>query len=241
MNKRRPFVILNSAITADGKTDAVVRQGATISSPQDMERVDQLRADCDAIMVGGRTLLGDDPRLTVKSETLRAARQARGMSENPIKVGVVTEANLKHDSRFLATGPARVIIFTTSRTPAAQLEALHARGAEVAVLGETRVDLPSALAYLWRAGVKRLLVEGGGTLNAELLRRELVDEIYLYIAPLVFGGATAPTLVDGAGFSPADVIRLELRNVERRPDAGILINYLVTGKGRWHGESPQTD
>jgi 2,5-diamino-6-(ribosylamino)-4(3H)-pyrimidinone 5'-phosphate reductase len=241
MNKRRPFVILNSAITADGKTDAVARQGATISSPQDKERVDRLRAECDAIMVGGRTLLGDDPRLTVKSERLRAARRARGLSENPIKVGVVTEANLKHDSRFLTMGPARVIIFTTWRTGTAQLEALHTRGAEVMRMGETRVDLPSALEYLWREGVRRLLVEGGGTLNAELLKLELVDEIYLYIAPLVVGGATAPTLVDGAGFSLADVIRLELRNVERLPDAGILANYSVIKKGREYGESPQTD
>src|SRR5512135_3135778 len=112
----RPFVFINVAMTADGKIDTFERKGAAISSPRDKERVDRLRASADAIMVGGKTLLGEDPKLTVKSETLRAERVARGLSPNPVKVGVVTEANLKADSQFLNTGPAEIVIFTTRRT-----------------------------------------------------------------------------------------------------------------------------
>ena len=223
----RPYVILNVAVTADGKTDTVARQGATISSAQDAERVDRLRAASDAIMVGGRTLLGDDPRLVVKAEALRAERRARGVPENPIKVGVITRANLKLDSRFLTVGPAQIMIFTTHQTDQAQIDKLREYGVQVTVTSEQRIDLRAVLAALKRAGVHRLLVEGGGTLNAELLRLELVDEIYLYMAPLIFSGATAPTLADGVGWSRVDATHLELRGVDLLPDHGILVHYLV--------------
>lgn len=122
MPLERPFVIINVAVTADGKTDTVARRGAKISSPQDLARVDRLRAESDAIMVGGRTLLGDDPRLTVKSAELRAARRARGLTENPLKVGIASNAALRLDSRFLTAGPARVLLFTTAQ---ANLPYLH--------------------------------------------------------------------------------------------------------------------
>ncbi len=163
----RPFVTLNVALTADGKTDTVARRGATISSPQDLTRVDRLRAESDAVLVGGRTLLGDDPRLTVKSADLRAERRARGLEENPIKVGIVSNADLRLDSRFLTAGPAQVMLFTTQRTGPAQIIRLRERGAQVFVMGERRVDLVATFHRLREHGVKRLLVDGGGTLNAE--------------------------------------------------------------------------
>jgi len=227
MTLDRPFVTLNVAVTADGKTDTLARRGAAISSPQDMARVDRLRAESDAILVGGRTLLGDDPRLTVKSAELRAERRARGLTENPIKVGIASNAELRLDSRFLTAGPARVMLFTTQQTDPAQIARLTQTGADVFVLGETRVDLVAALRFLQESGVGRLLVEGGGTMNAELLRLGLVDEVYLYIAPLIFGGATAPTLADGPGLPRDAAIRLKLCSVERLDDEGILICYLI--------------
>ena len=227
MSDDRPHVILNAAITADGKTDTIARRGAAISSALDMARVDRLRANSDAIMVGGHTLLGDDPRLLVKTAALRAERLARGHAENPIKVGVVTNANaLKIDGRFMTFGPARKIIFTTTQTNPAQIERLHERDVEVVVLGDQRVDLARVLLHLKQAGVQRLLVEGGGTLNAELLRLHAVDEIQLYIAPLIFGGATAPTFVGGAGRLRDEAIRLQLTAVEQVDERGIVVHYV---------------
>jgi hypothetical protein len=102
----RPYVTLNVAMTVDGKTDTIARKGAAISSAIDRERVDRLRAESDAVIVGGHTLLGDDPSLTVKSEILRANRLSRGLEENPIKVGIVTNASLRLDSRFMTIGKA---------------------------------------------------------------------------------------------------------------------------------------
>ena len=222
----RPYVVLNVAMTADGKTDTIARSGAAISSPQDMERVDRLRAESDGIMVGGHTLLGDDPRLTVKSERLRRERVKRGLEANPVKVGVVTRANLRPDSRFLTAGSGRVMVFTTMQTEAAQIDLLRQQGVQVFVMGEQRVDLSAALTELKQAGIRRLLVEGGGRLNEELLRLGLVDEIRIYIAPLIFGGAQAPTFAGGPGLKRAAAIRLQLVEVENLGDGGIVLHYL---------------
>ena len=230
MNDKRPYVILNVATTVDGKTDTFARRGAAISSPRDLERVDGLRASSDAIMVGGNTLLGDDPRLIVKSATRRAERLAQGLLENPIKVGVVTQANLRPDSRFLTVGPARVMIFTTVRTSAEEMAQLREAGTEVFVMGDQRVDLASMMDCLKQNGIERLLVEGGGTLNLELLKQGLVDEINVYIAPLIFGGASAPTFADGIGLPRDQAIQLQLVGVENLGDSGVLLRYLIAPK-----------
>jgi 2,5-diamino-6-(ribosylamino)-4(3H)-pyrimidinone 5'-phosphate reductase len=235
MSGERPFVVLNTAMTADGKIDTVARRGAVISSANDLERVDRLRAESDAIMVGGHTLVGDDPRLNVKSPLLRAARVARGLPENPIKAGVITKVEdpgsgagtLLDTSRFITTGPARVVVFTTEQTDDVQIARMASLGVEVLVVGERRVDLPAALRLLREMGVGRLLVEGGGTLNAELFRQRLVDEIYLYIAPLIFGGVDAPTLAGGMGLQREEAIRLRLLDLEKMEDGAILLHYDV--------------
>src|ERR1700716_1884528 len=109
----RPYVILNVAASVDGKIDTFERHGAAISSVRDRARVDELRASVDAVMVGGHTVVDEDPRLTVKSAELRAERLARGVPENPAKVGVISSLDLvKPDGRFVTEGPARVIVFT---------------------------------------------------------------------------------------------------------------------------------
>jgi len=221
----RPFVFINVAMTADGKIDTFERKGAAVSSSRDKERVDQLRAEADAIMVGGRTLLDEDPKLTIKSEARRAERAARSLSPNPVKVGVVTEANIKADSQFLTAGPADIVIFTTQRTSKEHLALLKSRRADVYVDQAERVDLQSALATLKDLGIRRLMVEGGGTLNFELLRLGLVDEVTMYIAPLVFGGESAPTLAAGSGLKRSEAIPLKLVESETWEDGGVLIKY----------------
>src|SRR5687767_4314813 len=182
----RPFVFINVAMTADGKIDTFERKGAAISSQHDKERVDRLRAESDAVMVGGRTLLVEDPKLTVKSEILRTERVARGLSANPAKVGVVSNATLQPGSNFLTAGPARVLILTTSQTSDQQIKMLTAAGAQVFVNDGAQVDLAAMMEILSTQGIRRLMVEGGGTLNFELLKRGLVDEITAYVAPLIF-------------------------------------------------------
>ena len=222
----RPYVRINVAMTADGKIDSVARRGASISSEADWARVDQLRADSDAVVIGGRTLLGDDPRLTVESPELRTARLARGLPENPAKGGVVTVAELRLDSRFLTSGPARRLLYTTSRTAPEHIARLTAAGAEVFILGAEQVDLAGVMASLFEQGLRQVLVEGGGTLIAELLRLDLADELTVYVAPCVFGGASAPTLADGPGFAPESAPRLVLDSHEVLDrQGGLVLHY----------------
>lgn len=221
----RPYVFINVAMTADGKIDTFQRKGSAISSELDKERVDLLRSEADAIMVGGRTLLDEDPKLTVKSEALRAERVARGLLPNPIKVGVVTEARLNPDSDFLKTGPANIVIFTTRWTSKHHVSLLKSLGVDVYVDDSEKVNLPKALETLKELGVERLMVEGGATLNFELLRLGLVDEINAYMAPMIFGGANAPTMVSGPGFERSDAIPLNLVNVEWWEDGGVVLKY----------------
>jgi len=221
----RPFVFINVAMTADGKIDTFARKGAAISSQRDKERVDQLRAESDAVMVGGKTLLDEDPKLTVKSEALRAGRVARGLAPNPIKVGIVTKAGLDPHSKFLHEGNAKVVIFTTYQTSKEELAFLRSQGADVYTDHHDKVDLKSALATLKELGIHRLMVEGGATLNFELLRLGLVDEITAYMAPMIFGGASAPTMVAGSGLERSDAIPLKLIHVENWDDGGVLLKY----------------
>jgi 2,5-diamino-6-(ribosylamino)-4(3H)-pyrimidinone 5'-phosphate reductase len=208
----RPFVFINVAMTADGKIDTFQRRGAPISSARDRERVDRLRAE--------------DPKLTVKSEVLRQARLGRGLSPNPIKVGVVSEAHLAPDSQFLTAGPAKIVIFTTRRTSKHHASLLESFGVDVHVDDSEKVNLPRALQTLKQMGVERLMVEGGATLNFELLRQGLVDEVTAYVAPMIFGGASAPTMAAGPGLERSNAIPLKLVSAETWEDGGVLLKYI---------------
>lgn len=226
----RPFVFINVAMTADGKIDTFARKGAAISSQRDKERVDKLRAESDAVMVGGRTLLDEDPKLTVKSESLRTGRVACGLSPNPVKVGIVTKAEFDSHSKFLYEGNAKVVIFTTKKTSTEQLSFLRSQGVEVFVHEGERVDLQMMMQALHELGVKRLMVEGGATLNFELIRLGLVDEVSAYVAPMIFGGESAPTMAAGLGLERGEAIHLQLIRVENWNDGGVLLHYKVEKK-----------
>ncbi|MBI3165043.1 MAG: dihydrofolate reductase family protein [Anaerolineales bacterium] len=221
----RPYTFINVAMTADGKIDTFERKGSAISSAKDKQRVDELRAAADGILVGGRTLLDEAPKLTVKSEALREGRVRQGRSPNPIKVGAATVADIPKDSDFIKAGDSRKVIFTTSRTSNSQLEGLRALGVEVFVDDAPRVDLHKMMLTLKRTGVDHLMVEGGGTINFELMRLGLVDELMIYIAPMIFGGANAPTPADGIGIPREQAMQMKLAGIEQWDDGGVLLKY----------------
>lgn len=221
----RPYTFINVAMTADGKIDTFERKGAAISSQRDKQRVDELRAATDAVLVGGKTLLEEQPKLTVKSEALREGRIRQGRSPNPIKVGVATVADISNDSDFIKVGNSRLVIFTTSQTSISQLENLRALGVEVFVDESPRVDLNKMMLTLKKIGVDHLMVEGGGTMNFELMRLGLVDELMIYVSPMIFGGANAPTLADGAGLLRENAMEMKLADIERWDDGGVVLKY----------------
>lgn len=217
----KPFVFINAAMSVDGKISTVERRQVRISNDADLRRVDGLRAGVDAVLVGMTTVVGDDPKLTVKSEKLRKERIRQGKPKNPMKVTVGKIDNMKIDSDFLDYGDAEVVIFTTERSDPQKIDELKEK-ARIFIAGKKRVDLRYVMRTLREMGVERVMVEGGGMMNYELIKERLVDEIYVAIAPKIFGGDSAPTLVDGGGFREDGAVGLEFTDIEKLGDVVIL-------------------
>ncbi|MDD1759003.1 MAG: 2,5-diamino-6-(ribosylamino)-4(3H)-pyrimidinone 5'-phosphate reductase [Methanothrix sp.] len=218
---KKPFVFINSAMSADGKISSVEHRQIRISGQADLARVDLLRAKSDAVMVGIGTVLADDPSLRIKSNALRQARMEQSMPENPLRVVADSLARTPPGARLLGEG----CLVAVSRSAPAVRVARLSKECEIIKCGEDRVDLALLMSELCMRGVKRLMVEGGATLNWSLVKAGLVDELYVYIGALLIGGSQAPTLMDGPGFC-RDFPMLKLESVETL-DEGVLIKWSV--------------
>jgi len=217
----RPFVFINSAMSADGKISSVLREQVRISGPDDKARVDLLRAGSDAIMVGVGTVLADDPGLRLKSKELRLKRAGQGKTENPLRVVADSLARTPPDSSVLGPG---CLLAVSKSAPQDRLEVLGKR-CEIVICGEGRVSLQELLSHLCQRGVKRLMVEGGATLNWSMIECGLVDELHVYVGPMIIGGKEAPTLVDGTGYR-CDFPRLKLL-CAKKVDDGLLLKWSI--------------
>jgi 2,5-diamino-6-(ribosylamino)-4(3H)-pyrimidinone 5'-phosphate reductase len=221
----RPFVFINSAMSADGKISTFERCQVRISGQADKARVDLLRAESDAIMVGVGTVLSDDPSLRVKSQIYREARRTRGLPEDPLRVVADSRARTPPSAKVLGPG---CIVAVTGSAPQERLRSLSSTQSEIIVCGKERVDLMELFCRLFDRGVERLMVEGGATLNWSLLKLGLVDELYVYVGAILIGGVNAPTLVDGPGFKD-HFPRMTLSCVQRL-DEGVLLKWSLPGE-----------
>jgi 2,5-diamino-6-(ribosylamino)-4(3H)-pyrimidinone 5'-phosphate reductase len=219
-------VVVNAAVSADGKLSTRRREQVRISGPDDFDRVDELRAESDAVMVGVGTVLADDPHLTLDDPDRVAAREERGESPHPARVVVDTRARTPLDARVLDDA-ASTFVLAGAVAPEDRLAAMEEQGAEVVRAGADRVALRAALAELEERGIDRLMVEGGGELIFSLFDYGLVDELSVYVGSLVVGGRDAPTLADGEGFVDREAFPvLDLESVDRIDD-GVLLQYAV--------------
>lgn len=223
----RPFIFINSAMSADGKLSTKERKQVRISGKLDFGRVDELRAQADAVMVGIGTVLSDDPSLTVKSPERKAARKAAGKSENPVRIIVDSAARTPLDADIFKKGEGIRIIAVSNAAPAENVEKLEKK-ALVIKTGTNKVDLSELAVNLKEIGISTLMVEGGATLNWGMLSAGLVDEIYTFVGNLIIGGATSPTFTDGEGFLEAEMLDLELLSVEKIEE-GVLLKWKVKG------------
>ena len=226
---KKPFIFINSAMSLDGKLSTIERKQVKISNKEDFARVDALRASSDAVMVGSNTVAIDDPKLTVKSGELRKERLSRGLPENPAKIMVGSVKSVPLDCDFLDYGNGEKIIFTTEKEEKAKIEALRKK-AKVYVMGKEKVNICEMVDILSGFGMKRIMVEGGGTLNYEMLEASVVDEIYVAIGPKIFGGKEAPTLADGIGLPYVTAINLEPIGIATLSDVFVLRYKIVTKK-----------
>jgi len=213
-------VVVNAAMSADGKLSSRRREQIEISGPTDFDRVDQLRADSDAVMVGVGTVLADDPSLTIDDPDRRTARAERGDPENPARVVADSRVRTPPDATVL-DGRAQTYLLVSEAAPPDFIEEMEDAGAYVIAAGRDRVDLTTTLAKLEGEGINRLMVEGGGELIFGLFEESLVDELFVYVGPTIIGGRDAPTLADGDGFVE-EFPELELACVERVDDGVVL-------------------
>jgi 2,5-diamino-6-(ribosylamino)-4(3H)-pyrimidinone 5'-phosphate reductase len=222
----RPYVVVNIAMSADGKISTRERRQVRISGAQDFSRVDRLKAGCDAIMVGIGTVLADDPSLTVKSEECLNYRRKQGWDDHPLRIVVDSSGSTPPDASILHKGEGKRVVAVSGRADAKKIAVLGKK-ATVLVAGKDEVDLGILMDELGTMGVRRLMVEGGGTLIAGLMKAGLVNEMYTFIGNIIIGGKDAPTVADGEGFiRESEFARLMLLEANRI-DNGILLHWKV--------------
>jgi 2,5-diamino-6-(ribosylamino)-4(3H)-pyrimidinone 5'-phosphate reductase len=212
-------------MSADGKISTWQRKQVRISGAIDFDRVDELRATSDAVMVGIGTVLADDPSLTVKSAQRKEERKAKGLCENPARIIIDSQARTSIDADIFKKGEGQRIVVVSSSAPSDNVEVLREK-ARIIISGDTKVDLPYAMEQLHNLGIKRLMVEGGATLNWAMLSNGLVDEVYTFVGNVIIGGQMAPTLVDGEGFTDTSTLPLEMISAEKI-EAGLLLKWKV--------------
>jgi 2,5-diamino-6-(ribosylamino)-4(3H)-pyrimidinone 5'-phosphate reductase len=220
-----PFVFLNVATTADGKLAPANRKFVAFSSARDQELLLELRAEADAVMAGARTVDLVPVNLGPGPAKYRHLRLKRGLAEYNLRVVVSGSGTLNPRAQIFRHRFSPIIVLTSGAAPERRLAQLRKVADEVEAFGEKELDLRAALTWLrdkW--GVKRLLCEGGGELNAGLLRAGLVNEIYQTICPLIFGGAHAPTMADGIGVQKLEqATQLRLKSLKRVGDELFLV------------------
>ena len=207
-------VHVNAAVSADGKLYSRQREQIAISGDEDFARMETIRAEADAVVVGVGTVLTDDPSLERHDESIG--------SEPPARVVADSRGRTPTDADILA-GDRPTYLLVSAAAPEQRRRALERAGATVVVAGEDRVDLPEAFDELTTHGVSHLMVEGGGELIFSLFADELVDELTVYVGSMIIGGRGAPTLADGDGFVD-EFPTLKLRDVSRLDD-GVVLAY----------------
>lgn len=202
-------------MSADGKIALPSGKQLRISCDEDIHRMYCMRNEHDAVLVGVGTVLSDDPRLTVKGECV-------GEIKNPIRVVLDAECRTPEDA-LVVNQDAKTIIFTGCKCD--KKYGSNVEVIKVSVDNNGLVNLEEILERLYDKGIKSLMVEGGSTVIWSFLYHRFVDEMFVYIGPMVIGGVKTPTLADGRGASSIDeVIPLEVVDVQRF-GPGILVHY----------------
>jgi 5-amino-6-(5-phosphoribosylamino)uracil reductase len=221
----RPYTILSCCTSIDGYLDDGTTDRLVLSNGADLDRVDGLRASCDAILVGAATVRRDNPRLLVRTARRREARAARGLCPSPLKVTVTASADLDPVAAFFTCGESERLVYCAS--PGVVEARRRLSGVATVVDAGDPVGMPWLACDLYARGVRRLMVEGGGRVLTQFLTEGLVDELHLAVAPFFVGDSRAPRFV-GPGRFPADAgHRAELVEVRRLDDV-VLLRYALS-------------
>ena len=190
----RPFVILKSAMSLDGKIATSTGESQWISSEASRLQGHEIRDTVDAILVGVNTVINDDPSLTT--------RLPNRDGKDPVRIIVDSECRTPLKARVVnQDGDGYAIIATTKRAPKERVTRLEAAGAKVLVVEEkeSRVCLSSLMRSLGCRGITSVLIEGGAEVNASAIGARIVDKVMCFIAPKIIGGTDAPSPIGGEG------------------------------------------
>jgi riboflavin-specific deaminase-like protein len=238
----RPYVLMSVATSIDGYIDDAGSTRLVLSNEADLDRVDEVRAGCDAILVGAGTIRRDDPALLVRSARRRSARMARGLPASPAKVTLTRTGDLDPAARFFTAdpaasgseaaaskpGPAREVSkLVYVPEPVASRVRARLGGAAIVVSAGEQADLATVLSDLAARGVTRLMVEGGARVHAEFFAAGLADELHLVIAPLFVGDPAAPRFAPPEGFGNIPAGRVSLAGASQIGDV-VLLRYLLS-------------
>ena len=198
-------------MSADGKIALPDRSQIRLSNKEDMERVNKLRKESDAILVGIGTVIEDNPRLIIKNN--------KNLSTNPVRVVLDTNGRTPINSNVL-DDKSRTIIAVGNHF------AVEIPGnSEVIKCGDEQIDIELLMEKLYERGLKNVLVEGGENVLWSFLNQNLFDEINIFVASLIVGGAKTPTVAGGSGFTnKIDTLQLKLKEAEKIGN-GILLKY----------------
>jgi 5-amino-6-(5-phosphoribosylamino)uracil reductase len=221
----RPYILLSCGMSIDGYLGSAAPRRLELSNDADFDRVDAVRASCDAILVGAATVRIDNPRLLVRSQTRREERTARGLPPSPIKITVTERVELDPHADFFTAGDIEKVVYCASP------RVVHARsrlgGVATVVDGGQRVKMRSLSEDLGTRGVKRLMVEGGGTVHTQFLTDNLVDELQLVVAPFFVGDSRATRFVSDGPFPWNPGRRATLAEVRQIGDV-VLLRYALS-------------
>ena len=215
MEKFNPKIILSAAISIDGKI--ATRSGdSKLSSKRDLTRLHKLRSQVDAIIIGKNTVNKDNPLLTV--------RYSKG--KNPIRIILDSHGTISNKSKILQTSnKVKTIIVVTKKITKKNLQKLKKFSVEIIIVGENQVNIKSLIKILSKRKIKTILLEGGGTINWEFIKNNLVDEFFITITPFILGGKDAITLVQGEGFDKITKSHKLRLNGIKRLENDLLLHY----------------
>ena len=223
----RPYILLSCALSLDGYLGSASPRRLELSNDADFDRVDAVRASCDAILVGAGTVRNDNPRLLVRSEARRDDRRTRGLAPSPIKVTVTERVELDACSDFFTTGDAEKLVYCVSP----RVGDARTRLGEVATVvdGGQRVKMRRLSEDLGARGVHRLMVEGGGKVHTQFLTDNLADELQLVVAPFFVGDSRATRFVSDGHFPFHPGRRATLAEVRQIGDV-VLLRYALSNR-----------
>jgi riboflavin-specific deaminase-like protein len=238
LSKDRPFVLLNMAMTADGKIANANRELSTFGSSRDQQHLLELRATADAIIAGARTVDLHRVQLGPGPLRFRRMRLRRHLREYPLRIVVSGSGSLNPQAEIFRHRYSPILVLTTARIHRRDSKRLLEVADEVRICGDEAIDFPRTLRWLHRTwGVRRLLVEGGGELNEAFFRADLIDELHLTVCPFILGGAAAPTIADGPGFAKlSHALPLELISMQRW-GAEVLLVFHRSQRSRRRNQS----